>query len=187
MTIATGPSPWRVLALLLSTLVPLATSATEVPTSLFTLTAETLDGKPQPLAAYEGKVVLVVNTASECGFTPQYAGLQALQEKYASRGFTVLGIPSNDFGGQEPGTAAQIAEFTTSKYHVTFPLLAKAATRGDAQSPIYAFLTRGHGEPRWNFHKYLVGRDGAVRGEFSSRVTPESDELRTAIEAALAE
>lgn len=155
--------------------------------SLFTLTAQTLDGKLQPLSAYAGKVVLVVNTASECGFTPQYAGLQALQDAYGGRGFTVLGIPSNDFGAQEPGTPEEITEFTSSKYHVTFPLLAKAATRGSAQSPIYAFLTRGRGEPQWNFHKYLVGRDGTVRGEYSSRVTPESDELRRAIEAALAE
>lgn len=178
----------RVAALgLAGLLAPTPTNATEAPMSLFDLSAETLDGSPLPLSTYRGKVVLVVNTASECGFTPQYSGLQKLQDEYAPRGFTVLGIPSNDFGGQEPGSAADIASFTSSKYGVTFPLLAKAATRGAVKSPIYEFLTRGRGEPQWNFHKYLVGRDGTVTGEFSSRVAPENAELRGAIEAALAE
>jgi glutathione peroxidase len=155
--------------------------------SFFDLSAHTLGGQPAPLSQYAGRVVLVVNTASECGFTPQYTGLQALHDTYADRGLTVLGVPSNDFGGQEPGSPEQICDLTSSKYGVTFPLLEKSRTKGDDQSPVYAFLTRGHGEPKWNFHKYLVGRDGTVRAEFSSKVAPESPELRQAIEAALAE
>lgn len=155
--------------------------------SFFDLDVHSLDGTALPLSRYRGKVVLVVNTASECGFTPQYAGLQALHEAYAGRDFVVLGIPSNDFGGQEPGSPDEIATFTHEKYHVTFPLLEKSVTRGDGQSLVYAFLTRGHGEPKWNFHKYLVGRDGRVRAEFPSSVAPDASELRMAIDAALDE
>jgi glutathione peroxidase len=164
-----------------------AAQAKEPPMSFFDLSARTLDGTSLPFSTYRGKVVLVVNTASECGFTPQYAGLQRLHEDYAERGLVVLGVPSNDFGGQEPGTPDQIATFTKTTYHVTFPLLEKTSTRGDGQSAVYAFLTRGLGEPGWNFHKYLVGRDGTVRAEFPSRVAPDSPELRSAIDAALAE
>jgi len=154
--------------------------------SFYDLTTRTLDGKTQPLSAYRGKVLLVVNTASECGFTPQYGGLEKLHEEYERKGFAVLGFPSNDFGGQEPGTAEQIASFCSTKYDVKFPLFEKVETKGPKQSPVYAFLTRQHGEPRWNFHKYLVGKDGAVAAAFSSKVTPESAELRTAIDQALA-
>jgi len=153
--------------------------------SFFDLTATRLDGTPQPLAAYRGQVVLVVNTASECGFTPQYGGLEQLQEAYQGKGFTVLGFPSNDFGGQEPGSADEIATFCSTRYHVTFPLFEKVATKGAAQSPVYRFLTAEHGEPKWNFHKYLVGKDGQVVQAFPSKVAPESPELRQAIDAAL--
>jgi glutathione peroxidase len=154
--------------------------------SFYDLATRTLDGTPQALSAYEGKVLLVVNTASECGFTPQYAGLEKLHEEYAPKGFAVLGFPSNDFGGQEPGTPEQIATFCSTRYDVTFPLFEKVETKGPGQSPVYAFLTKQHGEPRWNFHKYLVGKDGEVAAAFSSKVTPESAELRTAIDQALA-
>ena len=154
--------------------------------SFHDLTVRTLDGAEHPLAAYRGDVVLVVNTASECGFTPQYAGLQALHEAYASRGFAVLGFPSNDFGGQEPGSPAQIGEFVSSRYGVTFPIFEKVATTGDGQSAVYRFLTNGHGTPQWNFHKYLIGKDGRVVAEFPSRVTPDSATLRQAIETELA-
>jgi glutathione peroxidase len=129
--------------------------------------------------------VLVVNTASACGFTPQYAGLETLWKEYQSKGFVVLGFPSNDFGGQEPGSAAEIKKFCSVKFGVTFPLFAKVKTKGEGQSEVYKFLTAKHGEPKWNFHKYLVGKDGQVVQMFPSKVAPESDELRGAINAAL--
>jgi glutathione peroxidase len=154
--------------------------------SLYDLTAETIDHSKQPLSAYRGKVLLVVNTASECGATPQYAGLEALWRAYQGRGFAVLGFPSNDFGGQEPGTEAEIKTFCDANYKVTFPLYAKVATKGAAQSPVYKFLTAGHGEPKWNFHKYLVGKDGQVIRAFPTGVEPGDPALRSAIEAALA-
>jgi glutathione peroxidase len=167
-------------------LIAATTAAKEVPMSFFDLSAETLEGKPQPLSAYRGHVLLVVNTASQCGFTPQYGGLEKLHEQYAPKGFAVLGFPSNDFGEQEPGSADQIRTFCSTNYGVTFPLFEKVKTKGPEQSPVYAFLTKAHGEPRWNFHKYLVGKDGQVIVAFSSKVTPESAELRTAIDQALA-
>jgi glutathione peroxidase len=153
--------------------------------SLHDLTATTIDLQPQPLSAYQGKVVLVVNTASECGYTPQYAGLEQLSREYAGRGLVVLGFPSNDFGGQEPGTEAQIKDFCSTRYKVTFPMFSKVVTKGPAQSPIYQFLTAKHEPPRWNFHKYLVGKDGEVIRAFGHRVPPEDRELRAAIDAAL--
>ena len=153
--------------------------------SLYDLSANTIDGTPKNLSDYKGKVVLVVNTASACGYTPQYAGLEQLYQDYKDKGVVVLGFPSNDFGGQEPGTAAEIKTFCEKKYHVTFPMFAKVKTKGDGQSPVYAFLVAGHGEPKWNFHKYLVGKDGKVRAAFPSAVKPDSAELKGAIEAAL--
>jgi glutathione peroxidase len=155
--------------------------------SLWDLTVNTLSGKPQPLALYRGKVALVVNTASECGFTPQYAGLEKLYESYRDRGLVVLGFPSNDFGAQEPGTAEQIESFCTKNFGVTFPMFEKVSTKGGGKSPVYELLTEKLGEPKWNFHKYLVGKDGQVRKAFPSNVAPESTELRNAIDAALKE
>ena len=157
----------------------------EKPMSFFDLSARTLTGEPKRLADYRGKVVLVVNTASECGFTPQYAGLEKLYASYKDRGVVVLGFPSNDFGGQEPGSAAEIKNFCEKRYAVTFPMFDKVVTHGEGQSPVYAFLTSKYGEPKWNFHKYLVGKDGQVVAAFGSKTTPESDELRQAIDAAL--
>ena len=178
----------RTIAILSVTLVALAAAASvDKPASFHDLTVNTLDGKPKSMADYKGKVLLVVNTASECGYTPQYAGLETFYERYRDRGVVVLGFPSNDFGGQEPGTPEQIRTFCETKYHVQFPLFEKVHTKGEDQAPVYRFLTTGHGEPKWNFHKYVVGKDGQVRAEFASKVTPESDELRAAVEAALAE
>ena len=153
-------------------------------TSLFELTPNTLEGSPQPLSAYKGKVVLVVNVASECGFTPQYQGLEKLYEDYKDKGFVLLGFPSNDFGSQEPGSPAEIRKFCSTKFHVTFPMFAKVKTKGDGQSPIYKLLA-SKGEPKWNFHKYLIGKDGQVLAAFPSNITPDSPELRAAIDAAL--
>jgi glutathione peroxidase len=155
--------------------------------SLYDLETSTLLGKPADLAAYRGKVTLVVNVASKCGFTPQYEGLEKLHRELQGKGFAVLGFPSNDFGGQEPGTAQEIAEFCRLTYDVTFPMFAKVVTLpGREQSPIYTFLGAGGHLPAWNFSKYLVGRDGKVIAFFPSEVTPESPELRRAIARALA-
>ena len=153
--------------------------------SLYELSLQGLDGQPMPLSAFAGKVVLAVNVASACGYTPQYEGLQKLQAAYAGRGFSVVGFPCNQFGGQEPGTAEAIQAFCSGTYHVTFPMTQKVDVKGPNQSPVYAFLTRDLGEPAWNFHKYLVGKDGKVIQAFPSKVAPESAELKAAIEAAL--
>lgn len=162
--------------------VPAATSA-----SFYDLRTTYLDGKPADLGTFRGKVTLVVNVASQCGFTPQYEGLEKLYRELKGRGFAILGFPSNDFGGQEPGTAQEIAQFCRLTYDVTFPMFAKLATRpGPEQSPVYKFLgTSGH-LPAWNFSKYVVGRDGQILAFFPSEVTPESAELRGAIAKALA-
>ena len=154
-------------------------------TSLYQLSATTLEGKPQPLSLYRGQVVLVVNTASGCFHTPQYAGLERLYRANKDKGFAVLGFPSNDFRGQEPGDATAIRKFCDLNYGISFPLFAKSKVVGPDRSPVYQFLTAKHGEPKWNFHKYLVGRDGQVIRAFASRVPPEDEELRAAIAQAL--
>ena len=125
-----------------------------------------LDGKPVDLARYKGHVVLVVNVASHCGFTPQYAGLEKLYLDNKDKGFVILGFPSNDFGGQEPGTPAEIATFCSSKYNVTFPMFEKVVTKGPGQSPVYQFLTTGFPAPTWNFCKYLIVYDAHGKGFF---------------------
>jgi glutathione peroxidase len=165
---------------------PAAAAPKERPMSLHDLSVNTIDLKPQSLGTYKGKVLLVVNTASECGNTPQYAGLEKLHEQYKGKAFEVLGFPSNDFGGQEPGSEAEIKKFCAATYKVTFPLFAKVKTKGDDKSPVYKFLTEKYGEPKWNFHKYLVGKDGQVIRAFGAKVQPEDPELRAAIDAALA-
>jgi glutathione peroxidase len=154
--------------------------------SLYDLKTTTLDGHPADLGAYRGKVTLVVNVASKCGFTPQYEGLEALHQELSGRGFSVLGFPSNDFGGQEPGTAAEIAEFCRLTYGVTFPMFSKVVTKaGPHQSPVYTFLGASGDLPGWNFGKYVVDKDGNVVAYFSSRVRPDSSELRDAIATAM--
>jgi glutathione peroxidase len=146
-----------------------------------------LDGTPADLGAFRNTVTLVVNVASECGFTPQYAGLQKLHDELSGRGFAVLGFPSNEFGGQEPGSPEQIRSFCERNYGVTFPLFAKGETKpGAGQSPVYAFLTRSGDVPNWNFCKYLVGRNGEVRAFFPSNVAPDDRTLRQAVDEALA-
>ena len=155
--------------------------------SFYDLKTTTLDGKPTDLAQYKGKVSLVVNVASKCGYTPQYEGLEQLQREMKDKSFNVLGFPSNDFGGQEPGTAQEIATFCKLTYGVTFPMFEKVVTRkGTDQSPIYTFLGRTGNLPAWNFSKYLVDKQGKVVAFFQSQVTPEDSALRAAIAKALA-
>jgi len=155
--------------------------------SFYDLQTQSLDGKPGNLAQYKGKVSLVVNVASKCGYTPQYEGLEQLQREMKGKGFNVLGFPSNDFGEQEPGTAEEIATFCRLTYDVTFPMFEKVVTkRGAAQSPIYVFLGRSGRLPAWNFSKYVVDKQGKVVAFFESQVTPEDPALRAAIAKALA-
>jgi len=158
------------------------------PVSLYDFKTTTLLGKPADLGDFRGKVTLVVNVASYCGYTPQYKGLEALHRELKDKGFAVLGFPSNDFGEQEPGSGAEIAEFCRLTYDVTFPMFAKVVTKpGGDQSPIYRFLGATGKLPQWNFSKYLVGKDGKVIAFYPSDVTPESSQLRGAIAKALAQ
>ncbi|MEU6469527.1 glutathione peroxidase [Streptomyces massasporeus] len=151
-----------------------------------------LQGGPADLSQYAGKAVLVVNVASKCGLTPQYTGLEKLHEQYAGRGFSVLGVPCNQFLGQEPGSADEIAEFCSATYGVTFPLTEKVEVNGEGRHPLYDRLTgfadaEGHsGDIRWNFEKFLIGRDGRVVARFSPQTEPDSAEVVAAIEAQLA-
>jgi glutathione peroxidase len=155
--------------------------------SFYDLKTNTLLGKPADLAAYRGKVTLVVNVASYCGYTPQYKGLEKLHRDLEGKGFAVLGFPSNDFGEQEPGSPQEIAEFCKLTYDVTFPMFAKVVTKpGREQSPIYAFLGSSGHLPAWNFSKYLIDKTGKVIAFYPSDVTPESPELQRAITKALA-
>jgi glutathione peroxidase len=155
--------------------------------SFYDLKTLSLDGKPADLAQYKGKVSLVVNVASKCGYTPQYEGLEKLQREMKGKSFNVLGFPSNDFGGQEPGTAQEIATFCRLTYDVTFPMFEKVVTRkGTDQSPIYTFLGSSGKLPAWNFSKYVVDKQGKVVAFFESSVTPEDPALRAAIAKALA-
>jgi glutathione peroxidase len=168
----------------------LAASAAS-PASVYDYTLNSIDGKAAPLAAYQGKVLLLVNVASKCGFTPQYAGLEKLYEKYKDRGLVVLGFPANNFLWQEPGTDAEIHTFCSTKYHVTFPLYAKSDVRGGGINPLYRYLIDKKAYPetggaiKWNFTKFLVGRDGKVVARFEPKVTPDSPEVAAAIEKAL--
>ena len=155
-------------------------------------TLNSIDGQPAPLAAYKGKVVLLVNVASKCGFTPQYSALESTYEKYKDRGFVIVGIPANNFGAQEPGSNQEIKTFCSSKYHVTFPMMAKVSVKGDDITPLYQFLTdkssnpQSGGEIKWNFTKFLIGPDGRVITRFEPEITPDSPQVTSAIEEALA-
>ncbi len=164
-------------------------AATPAPQSAYDFTMKTIDGKPMPFSQYKGKVLLVVNTASMCGFTPQYEGLQQLQDAYKTKGFTVIGIPSGDFGGQEFGTAGEIKTFCESKFGIKFPMSEKSIVKGDKAAPFYRWAATTLGDdktPQWNFHKYLVGRDGKLIAAYPSKVTPMSPELTGAVTAAIA-
>ncbi len=148
----------------------------------------TITGDPLPFSQFRGKAVLVVNTASRCGYTPQYEGLQALWSRYRDKGLVVLGVPSNDFGGQEPGTEDQVKQFCEINYGVDFPLTSKTPVTGTGRHPFYAGAEDALGEtarPKWNFHKILVGPDGTPLGAFPSAVTPSDPDLVAAIESAL--
>ncbi len=158
--------------------------------SVYDYTLNSIDGKPTPLASFKGKVVLLVNVASRCGFTPQYTGLEALYEKYKDQGFVIVGFPANNFGSQEPGTNEEIKTFCKSKYSVTFPMMAKVSVKGDDTTPLYQYLTKSanpatEGDIKWNFTKFLVDKDGNVIARFEPKVTPEDPALVSAVEKAL--
>lgn len=159
--------------------------------NVYDFTLPSIDGKPAPLSAYKGKVLLLVNVASQCGYTPQYKGLEALYEKYKGRGLVVIGFPANNFGGQEPGTEAEIKTFCSRTYHVTFPMYSKISVKGSDKAPLYEFLTGTNANPTtageigWNFTKFLVDKNGKVISRFDSKVEPESAELVSAVEQAL--
>ncbi len=147
---------------------------------------KTIDGEPAPLKQYQGKVVLIVNVASRCGYTPQYAGLEQLYRKYKDRGFVIVGVPANNFGGQEPGTEAEIKEFCKRNYDLTFPMMSKVSVKGGDMTPLYQYLTSSAGgDVKWNFTKFLAGKDGKVIGRFEPNVKPDAPELLAAIEKAL--
>src|SRR5438270_6071414 len=160
--------------------------------NVFDYSLNTIDGQSAPLSAYKGKVVMLVNVASRCGFTPQYTALEAIYEKYKDRGFVIVGIPANNFGAQEPGTNQEIKTFCQSKYSVKFPMMSKVSVKGEDKTPLYQYLTdksanpKTGGEIQWNFTKFLIGPDGQIIARFEPKVTPDSPEVTGAIESALA-
>ena len=156
--------------------------------SVYDFSMKTIDGKDVSLSAYKGKALLIVNTASECGYTPQYKGLEALYLQYKDKGFEILAFPSNDFGGQEPGSNADIKKFCELKFKTTFPLFAKIAVKGEAADPLYKYLTglkTNGGEVEWNFNKFLVSTDGVVVAHLPSGAEPTSDAVKKQVEAVL--
>jgi len=177
MTMATGDS---------------AATGTAASQSIYDFQVKDIDGNDVKLDKYKGNVLLVVNTASKCGYTPQYEGLQATFDKYKDKGFYVLGFPANNFGGQEPGTEAEIKEFCTTKFKVTFPMFAKISVQGEDQAPLYKYLTSKETDPEfagditWNFNKFLIDRNGKIVARFTSKDKPEGEEVTKAIEKYLA-
>ena len=161
--------------------------------TIYDFTVKDIDGNDVKLKKYKGKVALVVNVASKCGYTPQYEGLQAIYEKYKAQGFVVLGFPANNFKNQESGTNAEIKEFCESKYKVTFPMFAKISVLGEDQEPLYKYLTSKETNPQyagditWNFNKFLVDKNGRILARFTSKDTPQSETVKQAIEKALAQ
>lgn len=169
-----------------------ATSLLAAPAkSIYDFTMNSIDGQPLSLGSYKGKVVLLVNVASKCGFTPQYAGLEKLYEKYKDRGFVIVGVPANNFAQQEPGTNEEIKTFCSRKYNVTFPMMSKVSVLGEDKTPLYVFLTDKSANPKiggdikWNFTKFLFDREGRPVARFEPAVTPDSAEVTSAIESAL--
>lgn len=160
-------------------------------TNVYDFAMRDIDGKDVRLSLYKGKVLLIVNVASKCGFTGQYAGLESLYKRYAERGLVVLGFPANNFLGQEPGTEAEIRKFCTLNYGVTFPLFSKISVKGKDMHPLYAYLTSKESNPEfsggitWNFNKFLIGRDGRIAGRFGTRTAPDAKDLIEAVEKAL--
>ncbi|MGD0262179.1 MAG: glutathione peroxidase [Verrucomicrobiota bacterium] len=175
---------------MLSALLLLQVVCAHAADKIYDISLKDIDGKAASLKAYKGKVLLIVNVASRCGYTPQYAGLEALYEKYKDKGFYVLGFPCNQFGGQEPGTNEEIKQFCSSKYQVTFPLFDKIEVNGPNRHPLYLTLAGKDssfpGDIKWNFSKFLIGRDGKVLKRFESGIKPNAAELTQAIESALA-
>jgi glutathione peroxidase len=177
-------SPWAMVS---------AQTNPKKPSSVLDFSMKDIEGKDIPLSKFQGKVLLIVNTASQCGLTPQYKGLQEVYQKYKEQGFEVLAFPANEFGKQEPGTDNQIKEFCASNYKVSFPLFSKIVVKGKGIHPLYAFLTSESTDPKfagpigWNFAKFLVNRKGEVIARFEPSVRPESPEVTGAIEKALAE
>ena len=177
-------------AALLVTAVLLATVSASA-ASVYDYTLNSIDGKSTPLSTYKGKVLMLVNVASKCGYTPQYAGLEALYQKYKDQGFVIVGIPANNFMSQEPGTNAEIKSFCKTKYDVQFPMMSKVSVAGADKAPLYQFLTSSQenpqtgGEIKWNFTKFLISRDGRMLNRFEPAVTPEDPALTSAVEAAL--
>jgi glutathione peroxidase len=159
--------------------------------SIYDFTMKSIDGQPVSLKDYNGKVVMLVNVASKCGFTPQYTALEALYEKYKSRGFVIVGVPANNFAQQEPGTDEEIKKFCSNKYNVTFPMLSKVSVAGEDKTPLYQFLTDKSANPqvggdiKWNFTKFLFDRNGKAVARFEPAVKPDSPEVETAVESAL--
>ena len=177
-------------SLITGVLLVMAGSLFAAAAGFYSFTLNSIDGKPAPLADYKGKVVLVVNVASQCGYTPQYSALESIYEKYKDQGFVILGFPANDFGAQEPGTNEEIKTFCTRKYSVTFPIYAKISVKGSDQAPLYAYLTKDtepgiRGDIQWNFTKFLIDRNGNVIQRFEPAVTPDSKEVVSAIEKQL--
>jgi glutathione peroxidase len=161
--------------------------------SVYDFTLSSIDGAAAPLSSFKGKVVMLVNVASKCGYTPQYAGLEKLYETYKDKGFVIVGVPANNFGGQEPGSNEEIKTFCTRNYNVTFPMMSKVSVKGSDTAPLYQYLTDKNANPKtggdikWNFTKFLVDKKGNVINRFESAVTPESTDLVKAVEAALAQ
>src|ERR1700744_5237652 len=159
--------------------------------SIYDFTLKSIDGQPTPLSGYKGKVVLLVNVASRCGFTPQYTALESIYEKYKGQGLVIVGIPANNFGGQEPGTNEEIKKFCSNKYNVSFPMMSKVSVLGDDKTPLYAFLTDKSinpqigGDIKWNFTKFLFDRNGKPVARFEPNVTPDSPQVVSAVESAL--
>ncbi len=178
---------------LLFCLLFVATALMAADKSVYDFTLNSIDGQPAPLGAYKGKVVLLVNVASRCGFTPQYTALESVYEKFKARGLVIVGIPANNFGSQEPGTNQEIKTFCQTKYSVTFPMMSKVSVKGEDQTPLYQFLTdkaanpQTGGEIQWNFTKFLIGPDGRVMARFEPAITPDSPEVTAVIEKALAQ
>jgi glutathione peroxidase len=182
--------PLRKLSLILALFLAVGLTAARA-ASIYDFTMKSIDGQPVSLKSYSGKVVLLVNVASKCGFTPQYAGLEALYEKYKDRGFVIVGVPANNFAQQEPGTDDEIKKFCSNKYNVSFPMMSKVSVLGDDETPLYRFLTDKEQNPqiggdiKWNFTKFLFDRNGKAVARFEPKVTPDSPEVQAAIEAAL--
>ncbi len=177
---------------LLTALLLLGTVAMAGEKSVYDFTMKSIDGEPTPLSKYQGKVVLLVNVASRCGFTPQYSALEKIYEKYKDQGFVIVGIPANNFGGQEPGSDQEIKTFCSAKYNVTFPMMSKVSVKGDDETPLYQYLTdktanpKVAGEIKWNFTKFLVGPDGKPVARFEPDTTPDAPQVTAAIEKELA-